>query len=154
MLNQLFRLNFAPVSVDAGLLVLRIAIGVCLFVEHGLFKIPLLFNPAAQFPDPLGLGVAFTVAFAFLSDGIGSILMLLGLATRFAAVIMIVNLVVAWGMVYGFQIEPANGELLALFIGGTIAVGLAGPGRYSIDALIRRKTAHVSRRDEVLADRR
>jgi putative oxidoreductase len=69
-----------------------------------------------------------------LSDGIAAILLLLGLGTRLAALVMIVNLTVAWGGVYGFKIEPTNGELLALFLGGTIAVALAGPGRYSLDA--------------------
>ena len=138
-MNTLVRRNFGPFYTDLGLLVLRIAVGVCLIVEHGLFKIPLLFQDAPQFPDPLGLGTRLTVMFAFLSDGICASLMVLGLATRFAALIMIVNLTVAWGMVYGFQIEPANGELLALFLGGTIALGLMGPGRYSLDAKLGRK---------------
>jgi putative oxidoreductase len=152
-MNQLLRLNSSPLYPDAALLVLRIALGVCLFVEHGLFKIPLLGNPTAQFPDPLGLGVTFTVAFAFLSDGICSVLMLLGFATRFAALIMLVNLTVAWGVVYGFQIEPANGEILALFLGGVITVILAGPGRYSLDAALARRTQQASadRRVEVTA---
>ena len=127
-------MNFGPWNTDLGLLVLRLAFGIGLFIEHGLFKIPLLFDPAAQFPDPLGLGVKFTVMFAFLSDGICAVLMLLGAATRFAALIMIINLTVAWGAVYGFQIEPANGELLFLYLGGAIALGLTGPGRYSLDA--------------------
>ena len=145
-MNSLVKLNFEPRFIDAGLLVLRIAVGTCLFVEHGLFKIPLLFQDAPQFPDPLLIGTRLTVAFAFLSDGIGAILALIGFATRVAVVIMIVNLTVAWGMVYQFRIEPANGELLALFLGGVAAIGLMGPGRYSVDAIWSRSAVRSSSR--------
>ena len=152
-MNSFAKLNFEPRFIDAGLLVLRVAVGICLFVEHGLFKIPLLFQDAPQFPDPLLLGTRLTVAFAFLSDGIGAILALIGFATRVAVVIMIVNLTVAWGMVYQFRIEPANGELLALFLGGVAAIGLMGPGRYSVDALWSRSAARsASRADREIAD--
>ena len=137
-MKNLFRYNFGPFYTDLGLLVLRIAVGICLISEHALFKIPLLSQSSPQFPDPLGLGSRFSVMFAFLSDGICASLLLLGLVTRPAALIMLVNLTVAWGAVYGFKIEPANGELLALFVGGTLAVALMGPGRFSIDAKLNR----------------
>ena len=125
-------------NIDIGLLILRIVVGVNLFVKHGLFKIPLLLAANPQFPDPFHLGVKPTLAFAFLSDGICSILMVLGLGTRYAAAIMAINLTVAWGMVYGFSIRPANGELLTLFLAGVVAVGLMGPGRYALDGRLRK----------------
>jgi putative oxidoreductase len=139
-MNKFARFNLPPLSIDLGLLVFRIAWGLDLLAKHGLFKIPLLFgsgNP--QFPDPFHLGVRATLAFAFLSDGICSVLAVFGLATRFAAVIMIVNLTVAWGMVYGFSVTPPTGELLALYLGGAITLLLTGPGRFSLDAKLARK---------------
>lgn len=126
---------------DLGLLIFRIAFGVSLFVKHGLFKIPLFFSAAPQFPDPFHLGVKPTIAFAFLSDGICSLLAVLGLGTLYASIIMVINLGVAWGMVYGFSLTPPTGEMLALYLGGAIALALIGPGRYSIDEWIDRRRA-------------
>jgi putative oxidoreductase len=136
-MNSLLRLNFAPRYIDLGLLIFRIVIGVNLFLKHGWFKIALFGNPAARFPDPFHIGVQLTLAIAFLSDGIGSTLVVLGLATRIATVIMAANLAVAWGGVYGFHYfppAPAITEELALYLGSVIALGFTGPGRFSLDA--------------------
>jgi uncharacterized membrane protein YphA (DoxX/SURF4 family) len=136
-MNKLLRLNFAPRYIDLGLLVFRLVIGVNLFIKHGWFKIALFGNPAARFPDPFHIGVQLTLVFAFLSDGIGSVCVVLGLMTRLFTVIMAVNLAVAWGGVYGFHYlapVPPITEELAIYLGSVIALGLTGPGRISLDA--------------------
>ena len=135
MPNKFFQFNSRPISVDLGLLIFRVVFGVDLFVKHGLFKIPLLLGSATpQFPDPFHLGTRLTIAIAFLSDGICSLLAVIGLGTRIASVIMILNLTVAWGMVYKFSVAQPTGEMLALYLAGAVTLFLTGPGRFSIDS--------------------
>lgn len=136
LVKKFVQLNFAPRYTDAGLLLFRIVIGVNLFLKHGWFKLALFGNPAAKFPDPFHLGIQATLVFAFLSDGIGAILVVLGLGTRAATLIMTANLLVAWGMVYQFHYFPpasATTEELAFYLGSVIALTFTGPGKYSLD---------------------
>jgi putative oxidoreductase len=135
--KKLFERICAPQYTDLGLLLFRLVIGVNLFLKHAWFKVALFGNPEARFPDPFHLGVQLTVAIAFLSDGVGSILVILGLLTRPATLFMACNLAVAWGMVYHFNYfapAPATTEELALYLGGVIALFFSGPGRLSLDA--------------------
>jgi putative oxidoreductase len=94
-----------------------------------------------HFPDPLHLGAHFSIAFAFFSDGICSLFVIFGLGTRPAVLINIINMAVVYCVVDKFALFPArNGELPLLFLGGFLAIFIAGPGRFSIDAKLGNKS--------------
>jgi hypothetical protein len=84
----------ASVSTSYGLLVLRLA-GLSLFLKHGWEKLSGYSTMVQHFPDPIHVGAHAGLAFALLSDGICSVLVLIGLATRPAAVVILINLL-AW----------------------------------------------------------
>jgi putative oxidoreductase len=90
---------------------------------------------AAHFPNPLHLGPAPSLVIALISDAICSILVLLGLGTRWAALYIICNVFVAWGFVHHFQffVRGAPGEVIGLYIAGFLAIAIMGPGRFSLD---------------------
>ena len=98
-----------------------------------------------HFPDPLHLGAHFSLAFALLSDGICSVLVAFGAATRLACSIIMINLSVVFFVVDSHRLSSAtgsgsrNGELPFLFLGGFVAIFLAGPGRFSLDRIFARK---------------
>jgi putative oxidoreductase len=69
-------------------------------------------------------------------------LIIVGLGTRGAAIIVFVNISVAWAFVEHFVFFGRNGdhgELIVLYLGAMVAIFLAGPGRYSIDRLLAKK---------------
>jgi putative oxidoreductase len=128
-----------PVKVDWGLLCLRIWFGLSLFLKHGWEKPTNFAQMAAHFPDPLHLGPVTSLVIALISDAICSILVLLGLGTRWAALYIICNVFVAWSFVHHFQFfgRGAPGEVIGLYIAGFLALAIMGPGRFSLDHRLR-----------------
>jgi putative oxidoreductase len=124
-------------SVGIGLMLLRLGAGLSLFLKHGLEKLTGYSTMVQHFPDPIHVGAHVGLAYALVSDGICSILVLLGLATRPAAAWILINLLTAFFFVHHAAFF-SNGhvELVAVFITVFAAILFTGPGYLSIDALI------------------
>ena len=139
MFKNLLLMKSVAVNQDAALLALRWFTLVSLFLRHGLEKVFTFSAMTAHFPDPLHIGVVPSLLFAMLSDSICSVLIIVGLATRWAALIVFTNIAVAWAFVHHFQFfgpGADHGELMVLYLGVMITLILAGPGKYSIDRWI------------------
>ncbi len=137
MLKKIIQLKSLPPNSDSGLLILRLTTITPLFLKHGIEKIFTFSQMAAHFPDPLHIGPVPSLVFAMVSDSICTLLMILGLATRWAAAIVFVNAFVAWALVHHFEFfghAADHGELIVLYLGVTLTLFLSGPGRYSLDA--------------------
>ena len=137
-MNNRFRFLTAGGShPDAGLLALRLTAAGSLFIKHGLEKVFTFSLMAQHFPDPIHIGPAPSLVIAMISDAICSILLLLGVATRWAALYSFFNLFVAWAFVHHFAFldkqRGTHGELIVLYLGVMLALVLAGAGRYSLD---------------------
>src|SRR2546421_9730005 len=91
-LLRLLQLDFLPRSVDAGLLVLRVWLGLSLLLLHGLDKLTGFSQMSGKFPDPLGIGSPTSLALALIAEGICSLLLALGLFTRGAAAVLAINM--------------------------------------------------------------
>jgi putative oxidoreductase len=142
MFKNVLTMKFFPANRDAGLLALRLAGILPLLLKHGLEKIFTFSAMASHFPDPLHIGAVPSLLCAALSDAICSTLMIVGLATRWAALISFINIFVAWAFVHHFQFfgrGADHGELVVLFLAILLTIILAGPGKYSIDAVIDRR---------------
>lgn len=135
-MKNILTLGFIPKSTDFAQLVLRAWIGFSLFMQHGLFKIAHFSMLWAHFPNPLHLGSHFSLIFSTLSDGICSVLILLGLGTRPAALISTINLFVVFLMFHHFSFAKGDGELVYLYLGGLLTILLTGGGKYSLDNMI------------------
>lgn len=133
-MNNLITLSFFPRSYDLGLLLLRVWIGFSLFYSHGLEKITHFSVMSTHFPNPVGIGSTPSLVMALVSDAICSILVMIGFATRWAALYIAIILGTAFVEVHYLKLSgPHNGEVPYLYIGVCLAVFLAGPGRFSID---------------------
>lgn len=123
------------INVDVALLVLRLVIG-GFMLTHGIGKFQSLFSgEPIQFPDPMGVGATASLTLAVFSEVFCSILIILGLATRFAAIPLFITMMVAAFIVHkddGFSRQEF--PLLYAVIYSTIA--LIGPGKYSLDYVI------------------
>jgi putative oxidoreductase len=90
-----------------------------------------------HFPDPIHVGAHVGSAFALLSDGICSVLVFIGLATRPAAAVILINLLVAFFFVHHAAfISNGHVELVALYIIIFATLLFTGPGRFSVDSRI------------------
>ncbi len=128
------------VSTNIGVLILRTCVGLSLFLKHGLEKLTGYSVMVQHFPDPIHIGAHASLAFALLSDGICSVLVVLGLATRPAAAIITINLLTAFFFVHHAALfSNGHAELVWVYIAVFAALVLIGPGRLSIDANLRRR---------------
>lgn len=126
-------MNQSSTSTDLGLLLLRIFLGVNLFLHHGLEKLTHFSQMAGHFPDPIHIGSHWSLIYALISDAICSVLVFFGLGTRVAAFIVFVNIGVVFSLVQRYPLWTGHGEILLLYIGGFLALVFTGPGRYSLD---------------------
>jgi putative oxidoreductase len=125
MAVRLLELSWIPHGVDSALLVLRVWMGTSLFLKHGLGKLFGYSEMVISFPDPLHIGAHASLVISLVSDGICSILIILGLATRWSALIIFVNIFVAWATVVHFQFfgrAATAGELICLYLGGFLSI--------------------------------
>lgn len=136
-----------------GLLILRLGIGGYL-LTHGIGKLQMLLDGKFEMMgDPIGLGPTLSLVLIFCAEFICSILVILGLATRFAAIPVVFGMGVAAFAVHGadpwrasevavlirdnavyvtLSKEPALMYLIAF-----LALIFTGPGGFSIDRWIR-----------------
>jgi len=125
-----------------ALTVLRITTGVTLFLHHGWEKRQTQWGAfMAHFPSLFHLGSPLSFLIAFFSDFVCSLLIVLGLGTRWAALFCFCNIWVAWEFVHHFAFlghGPAadHGELIVLYLGALATIVLAGPGRFSLDGAL------------------
>ena len=68
-----------------------------------------------------------------------AVLLVAGLAARFALVPLIVTMAVAFFLIHGGRLVcDGNGEMAFLYLAGFVALLIAGPGRFSFDHYILR----------------
>jgi putative oxidoreductase len=123
---------------DVGLLLLRLFAGLALAFAHGINKLP----PSEGFVGAIrGFGFPAPELFGWLSglaEFGGGILLAAGLFTRPVATFVVINMTVA--VVFGHAGDPfARRELPLLFGFVALLYAFVGAGRYSVDALLRRR---------------
>jgi putative oxidoreductase len=138
MFKKVLLLKFVPVNQDIGLLALRLFTATPLLMKHGFEKVFTFSQMAAHFPDPIGIGPVPSLFVAMVSDAICTVLLILGLASRWAALFIFCNVAVAWAFVHHFAFaghSGDHGELIVLYLGAMLTLVLTGPGKYSIDKI-------------------
>lgn len=125
-------------STDLALLTARIGI-TALMLTHGLPKLLLLFSGApVQFPAVLGLSPELSLGLAVFAEVVCSALVLVGFATRLAAIPLIITMLLAVVLIH--PADPFNvKEPALLYLLAYLVLMLAGSGRYSIDHLLDQK---------------
>ena len=123
-------------SNDLGKLVLRVVLGV-LILFHGVSK--LIHGPGYIIGVVTGAGLPSFLAYgAYVGEVVAPLLLLLGYWTRVGALIIVINMLVAVGLVHMGQLAMLNDtggwalELQGMFFGTALAVMLLGAGRYSL----------------------
>lgn len=119
-------------KTDFGLLLLRIA-GSGLLLTHGIPKLMNYFGEdPIQFGNPIGIGSGPSHFLVMFAEVFCAFLVLIGLKTRWAAVPVVIAMLVAAFVAHAADPIGAKEKSL-LFAAIFIGIFLMGPGRYSFD---------------------
>ena len=133
---RLISANYTAGAINAGLLILRVGLGV-LMVPHGYDKIKNFDQYSAQFLNFLGLGSKVSLGLDIFAEFFCALLVVFGLFTRLACIPLVIAMLVAVFMAHNGEIF-GQGEHAMLFAIGYLTVFITGPGRYSADAMFRK----------------
>jgi putative oxidoreductase len=122
--------------VDLGLLLLRLSSGL-LMMTHGWAKWTGFAEYSASFADPLRIGSTASLVLTIFAEFFCALFLALGLFTRGVLVPLIILTLVIVFMVHGnYPLGKKEHGLLFLF--PYILIFFAGPGKYSVDRLIKK----------------
>ena len=133
-MKKLFSSKYSAGAVNAGMLFLRLALGVIMF-HHGYQKITHFNSTAQHIPNLLGMGSTVNTSLIIFAEFFCSLFLMLGLFTRLACIPLIIAMSVALWKSHNLDFF-GQGQLPAVFIAGFIAILFIGPGKISIDGMI------------------
>lgn len=121
---------------DSGKLLIRVTVGF-LVLLHGIFKLSAGVGFIGGMLAKAGLpgGLAYLV---YVGEIAAPLLMIAGVFTRAAAAVVVINMLVAFGLVHMadlFAMTKQGGwalELQGLYLFGALTVVLLGAGRFSV----------------------
>ncbi len=125
---------------DTGLLIFRV--GVCYFMIafHGLVKLQYLFSgEEIKFYDPLGIGMILSFFLSLFAEFICAIFVGMGLFARWAAAILVINMATIF-FIHHAADAMVSKQLPGLFLLAFVLVLLLGPGRFSLDKILRNRS--------------
>tara|TARA_R110002094_G_scaffold84779_2_gene89129 strand:- start:45 stop:464 length:420 start_codon:yes stop_codon:yes gene_type:complete len=132
---KLLQLKFIPQSTDFGLLLLRIWVGLTMFLNHGFGKVMNFSSMMEKFPDAIGIGRTPALILVIFAEVICALMLTIGWYARFAALSLAITMGVAFFIAHGGSLAagPGSGELAFVYLAAFVALVFAGPGRFSLD---------------------
>ena len=134
-MKKLLGIKYTPLAFNLATLALRLGFGILMVPEHGYAKLVSFAERKDQFVNFLGLGSPVSLALAIFAEFFCSLLLVAGLFTRLAVIPLIVTMLVAfsrhnWEFFGKYELVPA-------FLTGYFAILLLGPGKFSMDAVLK-----------------
>jgi putative oxidoreductase len=130
--------------IDLGLLFLRVVAG-AMMLGHGYGKVVDFFSGSTGFPDPLGIGSRASLASAAFGEFVCTLLVLVGVKTRLAAIPVLGTMLVA-AFVFHAADPFAEKELALLYAAAFATLALTGGGAWSVDGLLAKRKGGKRRR--------
>ncbi|MBN9380665.1 MAG: DoxX family protein [Chitinophagaceae bacterium] len=124
-------------AFNVASLLLRLTFGLIICIHHGFPKLMHFSNQQAIFFDPFHIGHKWSLILVLFAEIFCGLLLVLGLFTRFAALVLVIQLAVA-----AFLFHKGQGldhqELALLYLTAFSSILLIGPGRFSVDGMMGR----------------
>lgn len=127
--------SYSDNAFNFASLFLRLAFGLLICIDHGFPKLMHFSNQQAIFFDPFHIGHRWSLILAIFAEIFCALLLVLGLFTRVAALVLVIELAVAVFLFHKGQ-SLGNHEPALLYLTAFCAILLVGPGRISVDAMM------------------
>ena len=127
--------QYSETAFNVASLVLRLTFGLLLCINHGFEKLLHFSKLEYTFADPFHIGHRWTLVCSIFAEVFCSLLLTLGLFTRIAALILVINMSVAAFIIHKGQSLSIH-EPALLYLSGFFAILMVGPGRISVDGMM------------------
>ena len=134
-MKKLISTSYSDNAFNFAMLVQRVVLGLMLLMAHGLPKISNFNTMSRTFFDPLGFGHRNTLLLSIFAEVFCAMLLVLGLFTRIAALIIVLDLSFAVFMYHRGQ-PLHNADLGIIYLTSVFSILLLGPGRVSVDGMM------------------
>jgi putative oxidoreductase len=143
-MKTLFNKSLQLGNTDLALLFIRVSIAL-LMLTHGLPKLAKFFSDEPiVFASVFGMSQSFSLALTVFAEVFCSILILVGLGTRFASIPLIFTMAVA--VFYIHSADPFSiKEMAVLYLLGFSFVLIAGGGKYSLDSILAKRSINPAK---------
>jgi putative oxidoreductase len=136
-MKRFFSTAYSESAFNLATLAIRVVFGFILCYYYGLEKLKNFGHLQGVFPDPFHISHRISLALVIFSELLCSLLLALGFLTRFAALVLVIEFVVAEFLVHKGHVAMMNGSLheqAYLYLSAFFAILMVGPGRISIDS--------------------
>jgi putative oxidoreductase len=134
-MKKLLSTAYSDNAFNFAMLVQRVVTGLMLLIAHGLLKISNFSELSGTFFDPFHIGHRNSLVLCIFSEVFCSMLLVLGLFTRLAAFVIVLELSFLVFMYHRGQ-PIKNLDLAIMYLTSTFSVLLLGPGRVSVDGMM------------------
>jgi putative oxidoreductase len=126
---------YTETSFNLATLFLRLTFGLLICIDHGFAKMMHFSGQQYIFFDPFHIGHRWSLILVIFSEIFCALLVVLGLFTRVAALVLVISMSVATFLfLKGQSIEQH--ELALVYLTAFFAILLVGPGRISVDGMM------------------
>ena len=132
MLKKFLKPTTLTNRVSFAVFLLRVGLA-GLLAPHGYDKLQSFLAGDHDFPDPLHVTPAVSQGLTIFAEFVCSLLLILGLFTRLASIVLIVCMLVIAFVIHGKD-PLGDKEHALLYCIGFFVIFLTGPGKYSLDA--------------------
>jgi putative oxidoreductase len=133
-MKKFFSTRYTAFAFDIALFLLRVTLGLLMCLVHGIPKISNFSVWKTQFYDPFHIGSRWSLVLVIIAEVFGSMLLVIGLFSRLAALVLSIDMVFA-SFIYHAGHPLTEYEHAILFLTGFLCVLLLGPGKWSADGM-------------------
>lgn len=135
-MKKIFSIGYTQTAFDFSMFILRLCFGILIISQHGMPKLMKFASIAPEFYDPMGLGGEWSLVMALFAEVFCGMFVVLGLFTRLAVIPLIILMLVAF---FGrHNANAGEGEMALLYLMAYLVLLFCGPGRVSVDGMIKR----------------
>jgi len=127
--------QYSETAFNVASLALRLVFGLLICIDHGLDKILHFSKLEYTFADPFHIGHRWTLVLVIFSEVFCALMLVLGLFTRIAALVLFIEMAVAAAIIHKGA-SLAVHEAALTYAAAFFAVLMVGPGRISVDGMM------------------
>jgi len=134
-MKKILSVKYSAAGFNFSMLLLRVVFGLLIIIKHGYFKLQNFSTIQNNFYNFLGLGMKTSLVLSIFAEVLCALFVVLGLFTRFAAIPLVITMLVA---IFGANTDKPllESELALLYLGAFSTLVFCGPGKISVDGMI------------------